>query len=94
MTSALQIMFAAYGVIGLAAAAIYRKLPADFAAPEQASTAPLTQSKRNVYALAALFSLDAFGGGFIVQSMLALWLFEKFQMSLALAATIFSGPAS
>jgi MFS family permease len=36
-----------------------------------------------------LFSLDAFGGGFIVQSMLALWLFEKFQMSLTLAATIF-----
>ena len=87
--SALQIMFGVYGAIGLVAAVIYRKLPADFAAPEQVSTAPLAQSRRIVYALAALFSLDAFGGGFIVQSMLALWLFEKFQMPIALAATIF-----
>jgi MFS family permease len=88
-TMALQIMFAAYGAIGLVAAAIYRKLPADFAAPEQVATAPLRESRSIVYTLAALFSLDAFGGGFIVQSMLALWLFEKFQLSIALAATIF-----
>jgi predicted MFS family arabinose efflux permease len=36
-----------------------------------------------------LFSLDAFGGGFVVQSLLALWLFEKFQFSIAAAGTIF-----
>src|SRR5436309_12519256 len=42
-----------------------------------------------VGALAALFSLDAFGGGFIVQSLLALWLFEKYQLSTAIAGTIF-----
>ena len=89
MRSALQLMFGLYGVIGLAAAAIYRKLPTDFAADMQTSTAPLKESKRIVYVLAALFSLDAFGGGFIVQSMLALWLFEKFQLSVGLAATIF-----
>jgi MFS family permease len=87
--SALQLMFGLYGVIGLVAAMIYRKLPTDFAADTQASTAPLKESKRIVYVLAALFSLDAFGGGFIVQSMLALWLFEKFQLSVGLAATIF-----
>lgn len=86
---ALQLMFVFYGVIGLVAAAIYRKLPASFAADVQAPTAPLGKSKRIVYVLAALFSLDAFGGGFIVQSMLALWLFEKFQLSIGLAATIF-----
>jgi MFS family permease len=89
MRSALQLMFGLYGVIGLAAAAIYRKLPTDFAADMQTSTAPLKESKRIVYVLAALFSLDAFGGGFIVQSMLALWLFEQFQLSVGLAATIF-----
>ena len=89
MRSALQLMFGLYGVIGLVAAMIYRKLPADFAPDTQASTAPLKESKRIVYVLAALFSLDAFGGGFIVQSMLALWLFEKFQLSVGLAATIF-----
>ena len=41
-------------------------------------TAPLGESRSDVYALAALFSLDAFGGGFMVQSMLALWLFQRF----------------
>jgi MFS family permease len=89
MRSALQLMFGLYGAIGLLAAAIYRKLPADFAADAQATTAPLGESKRIVYVLAALFSLDAFGGGFIVQSMLALWMFEKFQLSVGIAATIF-----
>jgi MFS family permease len=87
--TALQLMFGLYGAIGLAAAAIYRKLPSDFAAGTQTSTAPLKESKRIVYVLAALFSLDAFGGGFIVQSMLALWLFERFQLSVGIAATIF-----
>ena len=51
--------------------------------------APLRESRRIVYTLAALFSLDALGGGFIVQSLLALWLFERFDLSIATAGTIF-----
>ena len=42
-----------------------------------------------MYTLAALFSLDAFGGGFVVQSLLALWLFQKFDLSIAVAGSIF-----
>jgi predicted MFS family arabinose efflux permease len=42
-----------------------------------------------VLALAALFSLDSFAGGFVVQSLLALWLFERFDLSLAAAGSIF-----
>ena len=42
-----------------------------------------------VYKLAALFSLDAFAGGFVVQSLLALWLFKSFGMSLAAASVFF-----
>src|SRR5438105_1245005 len=89
MRSALQLMFVLYGAIGVVAAMIYRKLPADFAADTQATTAPLKKSRRVVYVLAALFSLDAFGGGFIVQSMLALWTFEKFQWSRCIVAGLF-----
>ncbi len=51
--------------------------------------APLTTSKKTVYTLAALFSLDAFAGGFVVQSMVALWLYQKFWLSLAAAGTLF-----
>jgi MFS family permease len=89
LRTALQLMFGLYGLIGLIGATLYRKLPADFAGGAQMSTSPLKESRRTVYTLAALFSLDAFGGGFVVQSMLALWLFERFQLSIELAATIF-----
>jgi hypothetical protein len=39
--------------------------------------------------LAALFSLDAFAGGLLVQSLLALWLFKRFDLSLTTAAAFF-----
>ena len=81
-------MFVLYGLLGLLSGTIYRRLPAAVAA-EKTPSAPLAQSRRIVYTLAALFSLDAFGGGFLVQSLLALWLFEKFRLSIALAGTIF-----
>src|SRR5207253_1673591 len=89
MKPALQAMFVLYGLIGLGSGWIYRKLPARLAAPEHAPAAPLGKSKRIVFTLAALFSLDAFGGGFVVQSMLALWLFERFELSTTVAGTIF-----
>jgi MFS family permease len=88
MQSAIKSMFVLYAMIGVVSALVYRKLPPRLAS-ESESPAPLHRSKRIVYVLAALFSLDAFGGGFIVQSMLALWLFEKFQLSTAVAGTIF-----
>jgi hypothetical protein len=50
---------------------------------------PLRESRKRVFLLAALFSLDAFGGGFVVQSMVALWLYQRFGMSLELAGVIF-----
>lgn len=89
LQSAIQAMFVLYALIGVASALVYRKLPRGLASETETPAAPLRQSRRIVYLLAALFSLDAFGGGFIVQSMLALWLFEKFQLSTAVAGTIF-----
>jgi predicted MFS family arabinose efflux permease len=56
---------------------------------EHAPATPLGPSRRIVLTLAALFSLDAFGGGFVVQSMLALWLFERFELSTTAAGIIF-----
>jgi predicted MFS family arabinose efflux permease len=87
--AALHAMFVLYGLIGLASAIIYRKLPASPAGEARTPAAPLGKSRRIVFTLAALFSLDAFGGGFVVQSMLALWLFERFELSTAVAGTIF-----
>ena len=85
----LQSMFVLYGLIGLVCGLIYRAVPRQVAPNEAAPTAPLNKSRRTVYTLAALFSLDAFGGGFVVQSLVALWLFQKFELSTAVAGTIF-----
>lgn len=80
--------FAAYGALGLVSAALYRSLPAEPAEAGGVRT-PLGPSKRNVFGLAALFSLDSFGSGFMVQSLFALWLFHRFGLSLAVAGGFF-----
>ncbi len=89
--AALQAMFYLYGVLGLAALVLYRRLPQvqDRTSNERCSYLPLGPSRGIVYRLAALFSLDAFAGGFAVQSLVALWLFERFDMSLATASVFF-----
>lgn len=90
LKTALQAMFGLYAMAGLLSAWIYRGLPPQRAVvPGPPSEAPLKESKRLVLTLAALFSLDAFAGGFVVQSLLALWLFQKYQLSALAAGTIF-----
>jgi len=86
--SALRTMFYAYAVLGGASAAIYYCLPRGHVGRRSAA-APLSISRGVVYKLAALFSVDAFAGGFVVQSLLALWLFRRFDMSLAAASLFF-----
>jgi MFS family permease len=86
--NAFKIMFYAYAVLGLVCAALYRRLP-HARMDEARPSAPLGPSRGVVYRLAALFSLDAFAGGFVVQSLLALWLFKRFDMSLSAASVFF-----
>jgi MFS family permease len=86
--AAFRLMFYAYGLLGLVGAMLYWGLPRSQLG-ETRHSAPLGPSRSVVYRLAALFSLDAFAGGFIVQSLLALWLFQQFDLSLAAAATFF-----
>jgi MFS family permease len=86
---ALRAMFYGYGALGLIGAGLYARLP-EAPPPEKAERPPfLGPSKGIVYKLAALFSLDAFAGGFIVQSLMALWLFERFGLSLVEASVFF-----
>ena len=85
---AFRIMFYAYAALGVASMLLYLLLPRH---PPQAErpVAPLGPSRGIVYKLAALFCIDAFAGGFIVNSLLALWLFERFGLSLSGAALFF-----
>ncbi len=87
--ASIQAMFVLYALLALAGAAVYRGLPRQLDADKAQPASPLQQSKKTVYTLAALFSLDAFAGGFVVQSMVALWLYQKFAVSAATAGSIF-----
>jgi MFS family permease len=86
--NAFRIMFYTYAVLGLLCALLYWLLP-HARMNERRPSAPLGPSRKVVYKLAALFSLDAFAGGFVVQSLLALWLFIRFDMSLTAASVFF-----
>jgi MFS family permease len=85
---ALQAMFVLYGLLGLVSLALYRRLSPAIDTPT-ADPAPLRESRSIVLSLAALFSLDALGAGFVVQSILALWLFQRFDLPVATAGSIF-----
>jgi len=86
--TAFRLMFYAYAALGVASALLYRRLP-HAQGEDRAPSAPLGPSRRTVYRLAALFSIDAFAGGFIAQSLLVLWLFERFDLSLSAAGLFF-----
>src|SRR5207237_10580723 len=73
----------------LLAAFLYRRLPRDRTPTANVPNSALGPSRTIVYKLAALFSLDACAGGFVVQSLLALWLFQRFDLSLEAASVYF-----
>ena len=86
---ALRGMFVLYGGVGLAVWLLYRRLPEPLPHERPRATAPLGVSRPIVFRLAALFSVDAFAGGLVVNSLLALWLFQRFDLSLAAAGSFF-----
>lgn len=86
---AMQAMFVAYAVLAGATALVYRGLPPAMESEERRPPAPLTRSRRRVYLLAALFSVDAFGGGLVVQSLVALWLYQRHGVGPAEVGTLF-----
>ena len=86
---AIKAMFGAYAVLGVLGGLAYRRIPARAPAAQAQPRSALGPSRRIVYLLAALFSIDSFAGGFTVQSLLALWLFERFSLSLAEASVFF-----
>jgi predicted MFS family arabinose efflux permease len=84
----IQGAFVLYGLLGAVAFLLYRRLP-DRPPEEDAPRTALGPSRNKVLGLAALFSLDSFGGGFLVQSLFALWLFHRFGLSLPAAGAFF-----
>jgi len=88
MPDALRLMFVLYAAVGVAVWLLYLGLPDPRAAQEKPAV-PLGPSRGIVWRLAALFSIDAFAGGFVLNSLLALWLFQRYGMTLATAGAFF-----
>ena len=96
---ALRAGFVLYALVAVAVGAIYWNISTAVERPAKVQPAagdgappsapPLARSRRVVLGLAALFSIDSLGGGFVVQSMLALWLFRRFELPLATAGAVF-----
>jgi MFS family permease len=88
--AAFRAAFVIYGLAALPIAMLYRGLPDRTAAGAPVlPRASLSRSRGVVLRLSALFALDSFGGGFVVRSMLALWLFQRFGFSTQTAGTVF-----
>lgn len=86
--ASLRLMFIAYGMVGFIVWLLYRRIPQQHAKSTQ-SPAPLGPSRNTVFKLAALFSVDAFAGGLVVNSLMTLWMFDRFGMSMASAGMFF-----
>lgn len=87
----LRISFGIYVVIAVAVLFVYRGLRHERVATEieHVERKPLDQSRRTVFELAALFCLDSASGGFVVQSLLVLWLHLRFDLSTGSTAAVF-----
>ena len=88
-----------YALVGLAMAAVFWRVGAAVEAPVLppaddgiARRLGLGQRSRGIVArLSALFALDAFGGGFIPQSLMAYWFHLRFGVEPAILGSIFFG---
>lgn len=88
MLTALRIMFLAYALAGAMLCWLYRGLP-ECGPGDSSARVSLGPSRRVVTRLALLFSVDAFAGGLVVNSLLSLWLLQRFGLSLGIAAQFF-----
>jgi MFS family permease len=88
-------VFLAYAGIGVALIAGFSLLSSAIEATRDESYPPpkavlgLHESRKTVFKLSLLFALDALGGGFVIQSIIAYWFHVRFQLDPAMLGTIF-----
>jgi MFS family permease len=85
-----------YGVLGLLLAALFTKLSPEVEAVQSdgqqiPTRLGLHRSRGVVLKLSTLFGLDAFAGGFVVQSLVAYWFHVRFGVEPAALGGIFFG---
>lgn len=92
-----RVIVVGYAVMGLVLVGLFTRLSAAAEAPAAAlpgnrrSLLGLHRSRGVVFRLAALFSLDAFAGGLVLQSLVAYWFHIRFGVEPAMLGGIFFG---
>ncbi|HEY3310057.1 MAG TPA: MFS transporter [Anaerolineales bacterium] len=95
--SAYRVVLMGYAAGGLLLATLFLLLSpkVEITANKQESSAPRTlglhKSRGVVMKLSALFAMDAFAGGLIIQSMMAYWFHVKFGIESGVLGSIFFG---
>ncbi len=92
--AAQQVLLWLFSGVGIALAGVYLFLSPTVEAPRRDGQAPragLHQSRSIVLRLSALFGLDALAGGLVLQSLIALWLHERFGLGLEQLGPLFFG---
>jgi MFS family permease len=93
--SAYRAVILGYAACGIILAVIFLFLSSEIETSPTASVQQrmfgLHESKSIVLKLSGLFALDAFAGGFVIQSMVAYWFHIKFGMDAGHLGTIFFG---
>ncbi len=86
-----RVLVFGYAAFGLALAALFSRVSGAIEAPAGAPAGRLGlhRSRRTVLKLSALFSLDAFAGGFVIQSIVAYWFHVRFGVAPGLLGSIF-----
>jgi MFS family permease len=87
--TALRWGFVGYAVLGAVILLRYRSLSPAIEPDVDAPHVALGPSRGIVYRLAALFTIDAFGGGFVITALLVLWLQHRFDLSIAVSGAVF-----
>ena len=78
-----------YAGIAVLAGLLYVGLSPSVERRAPAPKVPLAKSRGIVLRLSLLFSLDSLGGGFVIQTLLALWLFRRFEFSIGTTSIVF-----
>ncbi len=89
-----RVVVAGYAVAGLILLVLFSRVSARIEAPRTEHRPPklgLHRSQKVVVRLAGLFALDAFAGGFVVQSLVAYWFRIRWGIEPALLGGVFFG---